>query len=203
MVAHHIAVVSVQAGAAQHLLAADPAAAADALGHVRRSASTVLEELGDILTVLRQPGEGDTSRAPAPGLERLDALVGSFNAAGLVVDWTLRGQSRDLPATVDLVAYRITEEALTNALKHGTGTAHLDVEHSPTSLRVRVTSPVAAPVMASARSGTAAPHSPGTGHGLLGMRERAAAVGGTLEAGPGAGGTFRVQALLPHRGRVS
>ena len=203
VVAHHIAVVSVQAGAAQHLMAVDPSAAADALGHVRRSAGEVLAELGDILAVLRQPGEGDTGTAPAPGLRRLDALIGSFSAAGLTVDWTLRGQPQDLPATVDLVAYRIAEEALTNALKHGTGTAHLDLEHSPTSLRLCVTSPLAVPAMASARPGPVGPSTTGTGHGLLGMRERAAAVGGTLDAGPGAGGTFRVQALLPLRASSS
>lgn len=200
VVAHHIAVVSVQAGTAQHLLAIDPAAAADALGHVRRSAGAVLEELGNILSVLRQPGEPEGGTAPAPGLARLDALVGSFTAAGLAVDWSLRGQPRELPATVDLVAYRVLEEALTNALKHGTGTAHLDVEYEPSSLRLRVVNSTPVPVAAGSRPRPAAGAAPGSGHGLLGMRERAAAVGGTISAAPGPGDTFRVQADLPLKG---
>jgi len=201
VVAHHIAVVSVQAGAAQHLLATDPAAAASALGHVRRSAADVLTELGDILSVLREPGEVDGGRAPAPGLGRLDALLESFGAAGLSVDWALHGQPRELPATVDLVAYRVLEEGLTNALKHGTGSAHLDVEYSPSSLRLRVVNATAVPVAAGqhAHPGPASTtgRAPGTGHGLLGMRERAAAVGGTVSAGPGQGDSFCVQADLP------
>lgn len=200
VVAHHIAVVSVQAGAAQHLLPTDPAAAADALGHVRRAAADVLSELGDILTVLREPGEVDGSRAPAPGLARLEALLESFGVAGLSVDWSLHGQPRELPATVDLVAYRVLEEGLTNALKHGTGWAHVDVDHRPASLRLRVVNATPVPVAAGAHPrpahdahGTAT----GTGHGLLGMRERAAAVGGTVGAGAGPGDTFCVEADLP------
>jgi signal transduction histidine kinase len=192
VVAHHIAVVSVQAGTAQHLMTADPAAAAVAVGEVRRAAGQVLDELKDLLYVLRQPGEPQTGTAPVPGLARLDALVASFTSAGLSVEWTLHGGPRELPATVDLVAYRLLEEALTNALKHGTGSARVDVEHRDTSLRLRVVNPVR----------PAAGEAGRTGHGLLGMRERAAAVGAVLDAGPVPGGAFRVEATLPlHGGR--
>jgi signal transduction histidine kinase len=212
VVAHHIAVVSVQAGVAQHLLTTAPAAASDALAHVRRSAAAVLEELGDILSVLREPGErgepGERSEpggpsAPAPGLARLDTLVDSFIAAGLAVEWSLQGQPRELAPTVDLVAYRVLEEGLTNALKHGTGTAYVRVEYGSSSLHLRVRNSIAVPVLAGSHQGadgsTATTTGSGTGHGLLGMRERAAAVGGTLRAAPAPGGTFCVEADLPLR----
>ena len=202
VVAHHIAVVGVQSGTAQHLLHDDPAAAATALGHVRRSAAAVLSELGDILTVLREPDEvshADGSRAPAPGLARLDALLESFAAGGLKVDWSLHGRPRLLPATVDLIAYRVVEEALTNAMKHGTGSAHLDVDYGSTSLRLRVVNATPVPVAAGSNPSPAPGASSGTGHGLLGMRERATAVGGTISAGPGQGDSFCVQAELPSR----
>lgn len=205
VVAHHIAVVSVQAGVAQHLLSSQPGAASDALVTVRRSAASVLEELGGILSVLREPGEPAPSSAPAPGLARIDALVESFTAAGLAIEWSLHGQPRDLAPTVDLVAYRVLEEGLTNALKHGTGTARLDVEYSASSVVLRVVNSRAALVAAGSgpgadATGTNGVTGTGTGHGLLGMRERAAAVGGTLRAAPGAGDSFRVEADLPLRG---
>jgi len=201
VVAHHIAVVNVQAGVAEHLLSTQPAAAADALAHVRRSAAVVLEELGDILAVLREPGEPAEGSAPAPGLARLDALIESFAAAGLAVDWSLHGQPQELTPTVDLVAYRVLEEGLTNALKHGTGTAHLSIQYDPSSLRLRVVNrtpalAVAGPCHTSGAVGTTGA---GTGHGLLGMRERAAAVGGTLSAAPGSNESFCVEAHLPLR----
>ncbi|CAA9400091.1 MAG: Two-component system sensor histidine kinase [uncultured Quadrisphaera sp.] len=201
VVAHHIAVVSVQAGVAQHLLEAQPAAASEALAHVRSSAAAVLEELGDILSVLRQPGEGGegAASAPAPGLGRLDALVASFTAAGLEVGWSLHGQPRALAPTVDLVAYRVLEEGLTNALKHGTGTAHLSVEHRASTVVLRVVNRV--PVLVGVGPGDGGSRAPGTGsgHGLLGMVERAAAVGGTVRAAPAPDGSFVVEAELPAR----
>ncbi len=201
VVAHHIAVVSVQAGVAQHLLASQPAAASEALGHVRSSVGSVLEELGDILSVLRQPGEQHEggATAPAPGLHRLDALVASFTAAGLEVDWSLHGQPRDLAPTVDLVAYRLLEEGLTNALKHGTGTAHLSVEYRATSVVLRVVNRVPELVSAASGDGAARRSRTGTGHGLLGMGERAAAVGSTVRAAPAPDGCFVVEAELPLR----
>jgi len=201
VVAHHIAVVNVQAGVAQHLLSTQPGVASDALATVRRSAAAVLEELGDVLSVLREPGEPAQGSAPAPGLDRLDALISSFTAAGLEVGWSLRGQPRELAPTVDLVAYRVLEEGLTNALKHGTGTAHLTVEYGPSTLVLRIVNGTPVLAVAGSRQGKGAvgTTSTGTGHGLLGMRERAGAVGGTLHAAPTSADTFCVQADLPLR----
>lgn len=195
VVAHHMAVVSVQAGAAEHLVTVRPAEAAEALGHVRRAAAAVLRELGEILTVLREPGDARAGGAPAPGLSSLESLVDSFSAAGLVVDWSLQGQPRPVAPTVDLVAYRVLEEGLTNALKHGTGTAHLDVGYEASSLRLRVLNRV--PAQPPDRAGDGRQLDVGTGHGLLGMHERAAAVGGTLTAAAAPGDAFVVEALLP------
>ena len=213
VVAHHTAVVTVQAGVAQHLLLTRPEAASEALGQVRRAAGAVLAELGDILSVLREPdggsGEASGGRAPTPGLDRLDALVASFAAAGLEVRWSCSGQPRPLATSVDLVAYRLVEEGLTNALKHGTGEVRLSVEHAASFLRVRVDNaartlvPAGAGAHEAAHPGShlgspAAAPGAGTGHGMMGMRERATAVGGTLSAGP-SGDRFVVEALLPLR----
>ena len=201
VVAHHIAVVGVQAGVAQHLLSTEPEAATEALGHVRRAAAAVLEELGDILSVLREPGEPSERGAPAPGLDRLEALLESFAAAGLEIEWSLQGQPRPAAPTVDLVAYRVLEEALTNALKHGTGSAHLSLEYGAESMTLRVVNSTPALVTVGRRPAGEATdnHLPGGGHGLVGMRERTTAVGGTLRIGPRAGDTFSVEAELPLR----
>ena len=198
VVAHHIAVIGVQAGTAQHLMESQPRAAADSLGHVRQAAAEVLRELGAILTVLREPGEPESGGAPAPGLSRVENLLESFAAAGLVVDWSLHGQPRPVAPTVDLVAYRVIEEGLTNALKHGTGTAHLDIGYEASALRLRVLNRVPAELPAGAGSRRIG-RTTGTGHGLLGMSERAAAVGGTLTAAPGPRDAFLVDASLPLR----
>lgn len=207
VVAHHTAVVTVQAGVAQHLLLTQPEAASAALAQVRDAASSVLDELGDILSVLREPdadlatasagpaASGD-GRAPTPGLDRLDALVESFGTAGLEVSWSMDGRPRPLPPAVDLVAYRVAEESLTNALKHGTGSARLSVAYAESSLRLRVDNPVRSLVPSGADPAHAV--GVGTGHGMLGMRERATAVGGTFTAGP-VGDRFTVEAVLPLR----
>ena len=194
VVAHHIAVINVQAGVAQHLVTSDPATATTAIGEVRRAAGSVIDELKDLLYVLRSDDDQEARTTPAPGLERLDSLLGSFTAAGLDVEWRLVGRPAPLPATVDVIAYRVVEEALTNALKHGTGTAVLDVEYADDTVRIGVVNPVPhrqeLPADGVARSG----------HGLVGMRERAAAVGGDLRVGAGPGDTFRVEVDLPRQG---
>lgn len=191
VVAHRIAVVTVQAGVASHLLTSQPEAARAALAHVREAGRAVLDEMGDILNVLRQPDEPVGPSAPAPGLAQLDALVASFAAVGLGVDWSQTGRPRPVGAAVDLVAYRVLEEALTNAHKHGTGTAHVDVDYGPPAVKLLVSNPVGA---AKPTEGAAAS---ANGHGLIGMRERAAAVGGVLRAARGLDGQFRVEAVLP------
>lgn len=192
VVAHNMAVVNVQAGVAEYLLPDHPAQAQEALGHVRRAAGGILTELGDILNVLRQDDERTDPTTPAPGLARIEDLITSFAAAGLVVDWSLSGQPRPLGGGVDLVAYRMVQEALTNAHKHGTGTAHLAVSYLPDEVHLQVTNPL--PFDAEQPDGAQDPS--GRGHGLLGIQERATAVGGAVRVGA-AGGQFEVHAVLP------
>jgi signal transduction histidine kinase len=187
VVAHHIAMVNVQAGVAGHVLRDRPDQAEEALAHVRRASRSILDELGAMLSVLRQSGESDSPTEPAPSLDHLDALIDSFTAAGLAVDWTLSGRPRLLPAAVDLAAYRIVQESLTNVHKHGGGAAaRVTVSYAADGLTV---------VVRDDGTGTAGPN--GTGHGILGMRERAAAAGGELRAGPRPEGGFQVYARLP------
>ncbi|HEX6343412.1 sensor histidine kinase [Umezawaea sp.] len=186
VVAHHIAVINVQAGVASHLITARPEAAAEALAHVRRSSRAVLDELSGLLGVLRKPEESDTPTEPAPGMAQLGRLVDSFRASGLDLESTLTGEVHELPATVDLVAYRVVQEALTNAHRHGTDTARLSVAYTSSEIILEITN-----VLGSQ------PHDGGSGLGLVGMRERAGAVGGTIQAGIGADDRFRVVATLP------
>ena len=191
VVAHHIAVINVQAGVAKHLLDTDPALAGEALGNIRESSQVVLSELSTILGLLRNPGE-DPSTAPAPGLGQLDALVDSIRRAGVTVTLRSTGTQPDLTPVVDLTAYRLIQEALTNARKYGTGTVDVDVDFSEANVTIEVRN----------RIGSTVP-TPVTGHGLIGMRERVAAVGGQLRTGPADDGTFVVHAVLPVRLRDS
>lgn len=183
VVAHHIAVVNVQSGVALHLLDSDPAEARKALGHVRASSRDVLAEMSTLLGVLRTTEEDDA--APAPGLSDLDELVDSMRRTGLQVTLHEVGARAPLPPLVDLTAYRVVQEALTNAHKHGAGSADLTIEHADAGTVIEVTNPMAP------GSGV------GTGLGLVGMGERVQAVGGALAAEPDGRGTFRVRAELP------
>lgn len=189
-VAHHIAVVNVQAGVAGHVLVSDPEAAQEALEHVRRATGTVLEELTAMLGVLRDPDGIVSPTQPVPGLAQLEELIGSFGASGLQITYSVTGRPRPLPATVELVAYRIVQETLTNAHKYGTGEVSVDLAHRPGVLEIDVRN---------RRNADGPVPTDGSGHGLLGMRERAAAVGGTLLAAPEPNGRYRVQATLPIR----
>lgn len=192
VVAHHIAVITVQAGVAGQRLRTDPDAAEVALGHVRRGANTVLDELGGILRVLRRPDDEAPERSPLPTATDLDRLVASFEMAGLVVDAELRGTDEPMAAATGLTLYRVVQEALTNAQRHGTGSAaRLRVDVTPTGLDVEVRNPVGP--NPHAESGTRRPS-----HGLVGMRERVAAAGGTIETGR-IDGHFRVAVALPLR----
>jgi signal transduction histidine kinase len=140
-----------------------------------------------LLGVLREDVDGDVDREPQPGLARLNELVDTARAAGTPVRLTLEGVMAPLPPGVDLCAYRILQEALTNARRHAPG-ATVDVElgYDVETLRLRVRD-----------HGTGAAEPDSDGHGLLGMRERAIMVGGTLRAGPADGGGFAVEAELP------
>ncbi|MFI6934311.1 sensor histidine kinase [Streptomyces sp. NPDC050287] len=188
--AHHIAVISVQAGVAGHTLRTDPDVAEESLTLVRQASRSVLEELSALLGVLRRDDDPRAPVQPTRGLDGLEELAGSFAAAGLEVAWTLSGHPRPLPSAVDLAAYRIVQESLTNVHKHsGSSPARVGVEYAPDRLVVRIHD--AGGGMA-ARKDTAV-----GGHGILGMRERAIAVGGWFEAGPEPDGGFTVRAELP------
>jgi len=185
VVAHHIAVISVQAGAAAHVLQHRPDQVGPALEHIRDASDLVLKEIASVVGVLRNSDE-QTSNEPTPGLSRLPDLVGGLQAAGFTVRQQQRGEPRELPAMVDLAAYRIVQEGLTNAHKYGVGRAALLVEYAPSGVILEVTNDVGCDRGAE-----------GTGYGLLGMRERASAAGGTVTAGPLDDGRFRVHAVLP------
>ncbi|MFI5493645.1 sensor histidine kinase [Actinoplanes sp. NPDC051859] len=184
VVAHHIAVISVQAGAAAHVLERRPDQVSAVLAHIREASDTVLQEIQSVVGVLRGYDEEDSTE-PAPGLARLPELLAGLAAAGFTVRWQQRGEPRSLPALADLAAYRIVQEGLTNAHRYGDGSADLLVEYTATGVVLEVGN-VAHPD----------PQPVGSGYGLLGMRERAAA-GGRVSAGPTGDGRFRVHATLP------
>jgi signal transduction histidine kinase len=194
VVAHTMATINVQAGVAQHVMTENPAAVSAALQAIRQSSRDGLRELRAILNVLRQADEDDPTQ-PAPGLAQLDTLIANASGAGLPVTLRRSGQPGDLPVAVGLAAYRIVQESLTNVIKHAgpTAAATVDLDFSRDELRVEVTD-------------TGVGLVPGimgvAGHGLIGMRERAASAGGTLETGPGPGGGYRVVAVLPADGTV-
>ncbi|WP_058044758.1 sensor histidine kinase [Streptomyces roseifaciens] len=197
VVAHHIALVNVQAGVASHIMDSRPDQAKQALAHVREASRSALSELRATVGLLRQYGDPEAPTEPAPGLGVLDQLVDGFARAGLEV--TVAGGPEAvaavgaLPAAVDLTAYRVVQEALTNVHKHaGPGArAEITLTRGPDALSVTVQD-----------DGTGCP--PGGaaltgGHGLVGMRERVAALGGECVAASGEGGAtgFRVRATLP------
>jgi signal transduction histidine kinase len=195
IVAHNIAVINVQANTALHLMDRQPERAAAALATINDVSKQALVELRSVLGVLRDVDSGGVAgapRAPAPGLARLGDLVENAAAAGLDVRVETGGQAAPLPADVDLTAYRIIQEALTNCARHSSGSAAtVRLGYGDGALIVEV-SDDGAP----ARQGQA-PAANGSGRGIAGMTERAAALGGTLEAGPAPQGGFGVRAWLP------
>jgi signal transduction histidine kinase len=188
VIAHHIALMNVQAGVASHVLRDDPGQAAEALAHVRDGGRSVLRELTVLLDVLRENGETATPTEPLPSVRRLGELTGKAAAAGLAVDW--EPYDEPLPAPVDLVTYRVLQESLTNVLKHAPGASvRLRLRRVGDRLHVDVTDD------GGATGGV--PRATGSGHGLAGMRERVAAIGGDFSAGPDPAGGFGVHAELP------
>jgi signal transduction histidine kinase len=142
-----------------------------------------------ILNVLRQADDADPTQ-PAPGTAQLDALIAGARRAGLATRLTVTGEPVPLPAAVDLAAYRIVQESLTNAIRHaGPATAEVSLCYGADELRISVTDTGRGPAAAGAGASG--------GHGLAGMRERAATVGGTMETGPRPGGGYQVAARLP------
>jgi signal transduction histidine kinase len=206
VLAHNISLINVQAGVALHLMDEQPEQARSALTAIKQASKDALGELRSVLGVLRQPDDV-APLDPAPTLARLDALVEQARAAGLDVHVAVEGEARPLPSPVDLAAFRIVQEALTNVTKHaGPAAATVRVRYGEDRLVVTVDDdgPRAAAGPGSAAVGpAAAPGSAtgwataGTGSGLTGMRERAAALGGELVAGPRTDGGFHVAATLP------
>jgi signal transduction histidine kinase len=188
VVAHTMATINVQAGVAGHVLKDRPEAAGEALRIIRTASKDGLRELRAILNLLRQADEADPTQ-PAPGLGQVDALIATASQAGLATSLRRTGVPRPLPSEVDVAAYRIIQESLTNAIRHaGPASATVGLAYDEAGLRVEVAD-TGRGLMATAR--------PVPGHGLIGMRERAASVAGTLEAGPGPDGGFRVAARFP------
>jgi signal transduction histidine kinase len=199
VVAHTMATITVQAAAASQLLTASPERAAESLAAIRAASKDGLRELRAILDVLRNADEPADPTAPAPGLSRLDALAARVRQAGLPVTVTIDGQPRPLPAVTDVSAFRIIQEALTNAVRHaGPATATVAVRYGADDLRIEVRDDGrGAPVIPGDGDDRRNGAVPGSGHGLRGMRERAAAAGATIEIGPMESGGFRVAARFP------
>jgi signal transduction histidine kinase len=190
VVAHNVSMIVVQAGAAARVLDGDQPNVRNALEVIAGTGRETVDEMRALLGVLRSD-DGPAALKPQPGLADLDQLVGGVREAGLPVTLRIEGASRPLPAALDLSAYRIVQEALTNTVKHA-GPAHAEVtvryEDGLVTLEIADTG-------CGPDSGPITGH--GTGHGLVGMRERAAMFGGELEAAPGDGGGFTVRARLP------
>ena len=190
VMAHTISVITVQAGVAADVLADGPDEARDALGTIRAASRDAMAELRATVGVLRG-GDGQAAPlAPTPSLSQLDGLLEAARQGGLRVESVVSGDRRPLPAAVDLTAYRIVQESLTNVVRHAQATsASVAIRYQPDSLVIEVCDDgrrAAGELPAGRR-----------GHGLSGMAERAAAVGGRLEAGPRPAGGFRVWSWLP------
>ncbi|MFL6271609.1 MAG: sensor histidine kinase [Actinomycetes bacterium] len=192
VVAHSISVIAVQSGVGAHVAKTQPEEAAKALAAIEVTSRAALTELRRLLGVLRQEDEPQGDLAPVPGLADLDSLLAEVAKAGLAVRLQVEGRPAQLPAGVDLSAYRIVQEALTNVVKHaGPARAQVAIRYRDHEVMVEVTDD---------GRGAAAPTGDGrarVGHGLIGMRERVAVFGGDLQTGPRPGGGFRVAARLP------
>ncbi|MFJ2417918.1 sensor histidine kinase [Streptomyces brevispora] len=186
VLAHSISVINVQAGVGLALLDSDPEQARTALTTIKAASKEALGEVRQVLDTLRTPG--DAPRTPAPGLDRLPELVEQAASTGLSVTVTTDGARGAVPPGADLAAFRIVQEALTNVVRHSVSrTAEVGIGYDPGRIRLRIDDQGPA-------TGTDAG---GSGNGLAGMRERAAALGGTIEAGTRPDGGFRVRAELP------
>jgi signal transduction histidine kinase len=188
VIAHGVTVMVVQAGAADQIIERDPALAREALVAIQDAGRQALADLRRLLGLVR---DDDTTRlAPQPGLQELDALVEGMRNAGMPIEVEIRGTPRALPAGVDLSAFRIVQEALTNVLKHaGDAQARVVVAYAPDAIELEVVD-------------DGRTQANGHGHGLVGMRERVMLYGGTLQAGPAENGGYRVLARLPLDGAI-
>ena len=186
VVAHNVSLMTVQAGVARLVVADDPERAQEAIGAVEEAGRRALDELRHLLGVLR-PETGSDGLSPQPSLNQVQRLVDQLRQTGMSIS-VAADVPPELPVRVDLFAYRIVQEALTNVLKHGgvDATAHVRLEETDDHLYIEVTD-----------TGSATTTLPGSGHGIVGMRERAILLGGVFEARPRPEGGFRVLARLP------
>ncbi|MFC9993925.1 sensor histidine kinase [Nocardia sp. NPDC127526] len=187
VVAHHMTVIAIQAEAAQHQDPHIDPRTKTRLATIRTSATVALGEMRHILGVLRT---GDTTLLPQPTLPDIPDLIASVRAGGTHIDLTITGDASKPPASVGLSSYRIVQEALSNAIRHAPGSpVDVDITITTHEIRIRVENPH-----------IAASSAPGSGHGLLGMRERVTMLGGTLDAGSNGHGKYTVAAVIPAHG---
>ena len=189
VVAHSMSVMVVQAGAARRTIHSDPAVAAESIAAIEETGRASLHEMRQILDVLRSDGD-DAALAPSPTLGDVERLATQFTDAGLATSFSVDGAIQNLPAGLELSAYRIVQESLTNSLKHaGPARATVHISFAPGELRVEVCD--------DGRGAAADSQHNHTGRGLVGMRERVDAFGGSIHVGPQTGGGFRVVAKFP------
>ncbi len=189
VVAHSMSVIAVQAGTGRMVIDDDPDHARKALASIEETSQRALNEMRRLLGVLRADTSDEADLAPLPTLDDLDRLVAAAVHGGTPVDLSVDGDRQKAPAGIELAAYRVVQEALTNVRRHAAGApARVHLSFEPAELLVEVENPLAANAPATSTPG---------GHGLLGMRERVALYGGTFEAGPH-DGTFRVSARIPY-----
>jgi signal transduction histidine kinase len=188
VIAHNVSMMVVQAAAAERVLQADEPAVRSALETIAGTGRQTVHEMRHLLGVLRTVDDDTAERAPQPGLDDLADLAQGLGLSGMSVSWRVEGRPHPLPRALDLSAYRIVQEALTNSMKHAHGGhAEVVVRYGDASLDLDISD------SGGVRNGS---HSEGGGHGILGMRERAALFGGAVTAEPTAQG-FRVTASLP------
>ena len=192
-VGHHLALIHVQSGVAARVLTDPPARAREALDHIHAASKAALGELSETIDLLRQPGEESASTEPTIGLAGVDDLLDEFRRSGLTIDARVDGPARPVPVAADLTAYRVIQESLTNVRKHaGPTTVEVRLAYQPDTLRLVIDNSAA---RHSTAAGVACDNR--SGHGLVGMRERVTALGGTLHAGRRPDGGYRVTANLP------
>jgi signal transduction histidine kinase len=196
IVAHAMSVIAVRSGVARMVIDSDPDQARDALAIIEITTRRALHEMRLLVGMLRDPDDRPAELSPVPGLADLDRLIADTAVAGVIVEVDVEGEARPLPPAADLSAYRIVQEALTNVVRHaGPTRARVLIGYRPAELSIEVTDDGPRGPRPSDRAPR--PIAPaGGGHGLIGMRERAALFGGKLEAGPHAAG-FRVRVTLP------
>ncbi len=189
VVTHNVSVMVVMAGAARKVLDKSPQQAVDALLEVEAAGRAAMTELRQVMGLLTEDPRDRKELAPLPGLDQIGSLVGRIRSTGVPIVYRVAGTPRPLPHGIDLTAYRVVQEALTNAIKHASGAGiDVDVGYAPTRLQLTIDDSGGVPGLSAAG---------GNGKGLIGLRERVGVHGGTVEAGPRALGGYRVRVQIP------